>query len=127
MQTAFIDKSIAGAKNPRNATPSFPIGFASPSFQHSFGQLSALDQPAMDYAQALQSNKSAFRSGNPSASIYPMANIPALDTSDRYMHAYLVKLRPLLEQRAASTTDKVLRAHYQTLAFKVAKLLDEKK
>lgn len=127
MQTAFIDKSIAGAKNPRNATPSFPIGFASPSFQHSFGQLSALDQPATDYAQALQSNKSAFRSGNPSASIYPMANIPALDTSDRYMYTYLVKLRPLLEQRAASTTDKVLRAHYQTLAFKVAKLLDEKK
>ena len=56
-----------------------------------------------------------------------MANIPALDTSDRYMYTYLVKLRPLLEQRAASTTDKVLRAHYQTLAFKVAKLLDEKK
>ena len=43
------------------------------------------------------------------------------------MYAALLKVRPLLEQRAASTTDRTLKAHYQTLAFKVAKLLDAKK
>ena len=43
------------------------------------------------------------------------------------MYAALLKVRPLLEQRAASTTDRVLKAHYQTLTFKVQKLLDAKK
>ena len=48
-----------------------------------------------------------------------MANVPALDTSEQYMYAALLKVRPLLEQRAASTTDRTLKAHYQTLASRL--------
>ena len=83
--------------------------------------------PTTDYSEALKSSRVQYGGGNPSASIYPMANVPALDTSEQYMYAALLKIRPILEQRAASTTDKMLKAHYQTLAFKVKKLLDAKK
>lgn len=127
MQTAFVDKSVSGAKSARAVTPIFPTGFATPMLQLPAGQLSASVATSADYAEALQSNKASFRSSNPSASIYPMINVATVDTSDRYMYAALLKLRPLLEKRIASTSDKVLRAHYQTLAFKVARLLDEKK
>ena len=125
LQIAFIDKSISGVVNPRNATPAMPYGFAStPTLLD--GKLVNL-APATDYSEALKSSRVQYGGGNPSASIYPMANVPALDTSEQYMYAALLKIRPILEQRAASTTDKMLKAHYQTLAFKVKKLLDAKK
>ena len=125
MQIAFIDKSIAGTVNPRNATPGMPYSFAgAPSSVG--GKLISLTSTT-DYSDALKSGRVNYGGGNPSASIYPMANVPALDTSEQYMYAALLKVRPLLEQRAASTTDRTLKAHYQTLAFKVAKLLDAKK
>lgn len=127
MQIAFIDKSIAATNNPRSATPTFPVGFASPALQSGAASSIALTEPSTDYAEALRANKVNFRSSDPSASIYPMVNVPALDTSDRYMYAALLKVRPLIEQRAKTTTEPVLRAHYQTLAFKLAKLLDAKK
>ena len=125
MQIAFIDKSIAGTVNPRNATPGMPYSFAgAPSSVG--GKLISLASTT-DYSDALKSGRVNYGGGDPSASIYPMANVPALDTSEQYMYAALLKVRPLLEQRAASTTDRTLKAHYQTLAFKVAKLLDAKK
>ena len=125
MQIAFIDKSIAGTVNPRNATPGMPYSFAgAPSSVG--GKLISLTSTT-DYSDALKSGRVNYGGGDPSASIYPMANVPALDTSEQYMYAALLKVRPLLEQRAASTTDRTLKAHYQTLAFKVAKLLDAKK
>ena len=125
LQIAFIDKSISGVVNPRNATPAMPYGFAStPTLLG--GKLVSL-APTTDYSEALKSSRVQYGGGNPSASIYPMANVPALDTSEQYMYAALLKIRPILEQRAASTTDKMLKAHYQTLAFKVKKLLDAKK
>lgn len=125
MQIAFIDKSIAGTVNPRNATPGMPYSFAGAPASVG-GKLISLTSTA-DYSDALKSDRVNYGGGNPSASIYPMANVPALDTSEQYMYAALLKVRPLLEQRAASTTDRTLKAHYQTLAFKVAKLLDAKK
>ena len=125
MQIAFIDKSIAGTVNPRNATPGMPYSFAGAPTSVG-GKLISLTSTA-DYSDALKSDRVNYGGGNPSASIYPMANVPALDTSEQYMYAALLKVRPLLEQRAASTTDRTLKAHYQTLAFKVAKLLDSKK
>ena len=125
MQIAFIDKSIAGTVNPRNATPSMPYSFASAPASVG-GKLISLTSTT-DYSDALKSGRVNYGGGDPSASIYPMANVPALDTSEQYMYAALLKVRPLLEQRAASTTDRTLKAHYQTLAFKVAKLLDAKK
>ena len=125
MQIAFIDKSIAGTVNPRNATPGMPYSFAGAPTSVG-GKLISLTSTA-DYSDALKSDRVNYGGGNPSASIYPMANVPALDTSEQYMYAALLKVRPLLEQRAASTTDRTLKAHYQTLAFKVAKLLDAKK
>ena len=115
LQIAFIDKSVAGTVNPRNATPGMPYSFAGASTS------------TTDYSDALKSGRVNYGGGDPSASIYPMANVPALDTSEQYMYAALLKVLPLLEQRAASTTDRTLKAHYQTLAFKVAKLLDAKK
>ena len=125
MQIAFIDKSIAGTVNPRNATPGMPYSFAgAPSSVG--GKLISLASTT-DYSDALKSGRVNYGGGDPSASIYPMANVPALDTSEQYMYAALLKVRPLLEQRAASTTARTLKAHYQTLAFKVAKLLDAKK
>ena len=125
MQIAFIDKSIAGTVNPRNATPGMPYSFAgAPSSVG--GKLISITSTT-DYSDALKSGRVNYGGGDPSASIYPMANVPALDTSEQYMYAALLKVRPLLEQRAASTTDRTLKAHYQTLAFKVAKLLDAKK
>ena len=125
MQIAFIDKSIAGTVNPRNATPGMPYSFAgAPASVR--GKLISLTSTT-DYSDALKSGRVNYGGGNPSASIYPMANVPALDTSEQYMYAALLKVCPLLEQRAASTTDRTLKAHYQTLAFKVAKLLDAKK
>ena len=125
MQIAFIDKSIAGTVNPRNATPGMPYSFAgAPSSVG--GKLISLTSTT-DYSDALKSGRVNYGGGDPSASIYPMANVPALDTSEQYMYAALLKVRPLLEQHAASTTDRTLKAHYQTLAFKVAKLLDAKK
>ena len=125
MQIAFIDKSIAGTVNPRNATPGMPYSFAgAPSSVG--GKLISLTSTT-DYSDALKPGRVNYGGGDPSASIYPMANVPALDTSEQYMYAALLKVRPLLEQRAASTTDRTLKAHYQTLAFKVAKLLDAKK
>ena len=125
LQIAFIDKSVAATVNPRNATPGMPYGFTSaPTLVD--GKLVSLDATT-DYSEALKSGRTSYGGGNPSASIYPMANVPALDTSEQYMYAALLKVRPLLEQRAASTTDRVLKAHYQTLAFKVQKLLDAKK
>lgn len=125
MQIAFIDKSIAGTVNPRNATPGMPYSFAgAPASVR--GKLISLTSTT-DYSDALKSGRVNYGGGDPSASIYPMANVPALDTSEQYMYAALLKVRPLLEQRAASTTDRTLKAHYQTLAFKVAKLLDAKK
>jgi len=125
LQIAFIDKSIAGTVNPRNATPGMPYSFAgAPSSVG--GKLISLTSTT-DYSDALKSGRVNYGGGDPSASIYPMANVPALDTSEQYMYAALLKVRPLLEQRAASTTDRTLKAHYQTLAFKVAKLLDAKK
>lgn len=125
MQIAFIDKSIAGTVNPRNATPGMPYSFAGASTSVG-GKLISLTSTT-DYSDALKSGRVNYGGGDPSASIYPMANVPALDTSEQYMYAALLKVRPLLEQRAASTTDRTLKAHYQTLAFKVAKLLDAKK
>ena len=125
MQIAFIDKSIAGTVNPRNATPGMPYSFAGAPTSVG-GKLISLTSTT-DYSDALKSGRVNYGGGNPSASIYPMANVPALDTSEQYMYAALLKVRPLLEQRAASTTDRTLKAHYQTLAFKVAKLLDAKK
>lgn len=125
MQIAFIDKSIAGTVNPRNATPGMPYSFAGAPASVG-GKLISLASTT-DYSDALKSGRINYGGGDPSASIYPMANVPALDTSEQYMYAALLKVRPLLEQRAASTTDRTLKAHYQTLAFKVAKLLDAKK
>ena len=125
MQIAFIDKSIAGTVNPRNATPGMPYSFAGAPASVG-GKLIGLAS-ATDYSDALKSGRVNYGGGDPSASIYPMANVPALDTSEQYMYAALLKVRPLLEQRAASTADRTLKAHYQTLAFKVAKLLDAKK
>ena len=125
MQIAFIDKSVAGTVNPRNATPGMPYSFAGAPASVG-GKLISLASTT-DYSDALKSGRVNYGGGNPSASIYPMANVPALDTSEQYMYAALLKVRPLLEQRAASTTDRTLKAHYQTLAFKVAKLLDAKK
>lgn len=125
MQIAFIDKSVAGTVNPRNATPGMPYSFAGAPASAG-GKLIGLAS-ATDYSDALKSGRVNYGGGDPSASIYPMANVPALDTSEQYMYAALLKVRPLLEQRAASTTDRTLKAHYQTLAFKVAKLLDAKK
>lgn len=125
MQIAFIDKSIAGTVNPRNATPGMPYSFAGTPASVG-GKLISLASTT-DYSDALKSGRVNYGGGDPSASIYPMANVPALDTSEQYMYAALLKVRPLLEQRAASTTDRTLKAHYQTLAFKVAKLLDAKK
>ena len=125
MQIAFIDKSIAGTVNPRNATPGMPYSFA--GAPASFGGKLISLTSTTDYSDALKSGRVNYGGGDPSASIYPMANVPALDTSEQYMYAALLKVRPLLEQRAASTTDRTLKAHYQTLAFKVAKLLDAKK
>ena len=125
MQIAFIDKSIAGTVNPRNATPGMPYSFAGAPASVG-GKLISLAS-TMDYSDALKSGRVNYGGGDPSASIYPMANVPALDTSEQYMYAALLKVRPLLEQRAASTADRTLKAHYQTLAFKVAKLLDAKK
>ena len=125
MQLAFIDKSIAGTVNPRNATPGMPYSFAGAPASVG-GKLISLTSTT-DYSDALKSGRVNYGGGDPSASIYPMANVPALDTSEQYMYAALLKVRPLLEQRAASTTDRTLKAHYQTLAFKVAKLLDAKK
>lgn len=125
MQIAFIDKSIAGTVNPRNATPGMPYSFAGAPASVG-GKLISLTSTT-DYSDALKSGRINYGGGDPSASIYPMANVPALDTSEQYMYAALLKVRPLLEQRAASTTDRTLKAHYQTLAFKVAKLLDAKK
>ena len=123
MQIAFIDKSIAGTVNPRNATPGMPYSFAGAP---TGGKLISLTSTT-DYSDALKAGRVNYGGGDPSASIYPMANVPALDTSEQYMYAALLKVRPLLEQRAASTADRTLKAHYQTLAFKVAKLLDAKK
>ena len=125
LQIAFIDKSIAGTVNPRNATPGMPYSFAGEPASVG-GKLISLASTT-DYSDALKSGRVNYGGGDPSASIYPMANVPALDTSEQYMYAALLKVRPLLEQRAASTTDRTLKAHYQTLAFKVAKLLDAKK
>ena len=125
MQIAFIDKSIAGTVNPRNATPGMPYSFAGAPASVG-GKLISLASTT-DYSDALKSGRVNYGGGDPSASIYPMANVPALDTSEQYMYAALLKVRPLLEQRATSTTDRTLKAHYQTLAFKVAKLLDAKK
>ena len=125
MQIAFIDKSIAGTVNPRNATPGMPYSFAGATASVG-GKLISLTSTT-DYSDALKSGRVNYGGGDPSASIYPMANVPALDTSEQYMYAALLKVRPLLEQRAASTADRTLKAHYQTLAFKVAKLLDAKK
>ena len=125
MQIAFIDKSVAGTVNPRNATPGMPYSFAGAPASVG-GKLISLASTT-DYSDALKSGRINYGGGDPSASIYPMANVPALDTSEQYMYAALLKVRPLLEQRAASTTDRTLKAHYQTLAFKVAKLLDAKK
>lgn len=125
MQIAFIDKSVAGTVNPRNATPGMPYSFAGEPASVG-GKLISLASTT-DYSDALKSGRVNYGGGDPSASIYPMANVPALDTSEQYMYAALLKVRPLLEQRAASTTDRTLKAHYQTLAFKVAKLLDAKK
>ena len=125
MQIAFIDKSIAGTVNPRNATPGMPYSFAGAPASVG-GKLISLASTT-DYSDALKSGRVNYGGGDPSASIYPMANVPALDTSEQYMYAARLKVRPLLEQRAASTTDRTLKAHYQTLAFKVAKLLDAKK
>lgn len=125
MQIAFIDKSVAGTVNPRNATPGMPYSFA--GAPTSFGGKLISLASTTDYSDALKSDRVNYGGGDPSASIYPMANVPALDTSEQYMYAALLKVRPLLEQRAASTTDRTLKAHYQTLAFKVAKLLDAKK
>lgn len=125
MQIAFVDKSIAGTVNPRNATPGMPYSFAGAPASVG-GKLISLTSTT-DYSDALKSGRVNYGGGDPSASIYPMANVPALDTSEQYMYAALLKVRPLLEQRAASTTDRTLKAHYQTLAFKVAKLLDAKK
>lgn len=125
MQIAFIDKSIAGTVNPRNATPGMPYSFAGAPASVG-GKLISLTSTT-DYSDALKSGRVNYGGGDPSASIYPMANVPALDTSEQYMYAALLKVRPLLEQRAASTTDRTLKAHYQTLAFKVAKLFDAKK
>lgn len=125
LQIAFIDKSIAGTVNPRNATPGMPYSFAGAPASVG-GKLISLTSTT-DYSDALKSDRVNYGGGDPSASIYPMANVPALDTSEQYMYAALLKVRPLLEQRAASTTDRTLKAHYQTLAFKVAKLLDAKK
>ena len=125
LQIAFIDKSVAGTVNPRNATPGMPYSFASAPASVG-GKLISIASTT-DYSDALKSGRVNYGGGDPSASIYPMANVPALDTSEQYMYAALLKVRPLLEQRAASTTDRTLKAHYQTLAFKVAKLLDAKK
>lgn len=125
LQIAFIDKSIAGTVNPRNATPGMPYSFAGAPASVG-GKLISLASTT-DYSDALKAGRVNYGGGDPSASIYPMANVPALDTSEQYMYAALLKVRPLLEQRAASTTDRTLKAHYQTLAFKVAKLLDAKK
>lgn len=125
MQIAFIDKSIAGTVNPRNATPGMPYSFA--GAPASVGDKLISLASTTDYSDALKSGRVNYGGGDPSASIYPMANVPALDTSEQHMYAALLKVRPLLEQRAASTTDRTLKAHYQTLAFKVAKLLDAKK
>ena len=125
MQIAFIDKSVAGTVNPRNATPGMPYSFAGAPASVG-GKLISLTSTT-DYSDALKSGRVNYGGGDPSASIYPMANVPALDTSEQYMYAALLKVRPLLEQRAASTTDRTLKAYYQTLAFKVAKLLDAKK
>ncbi len=125
MQIAFIDKSIAGTVNPRNATPGMPYSFAGAPASVG-GKLISLTSTT-DYSDALKSGRVNYGGGDPSASIYPMANVPALDTSEQYMYAALLKVRPLLEHRAASTADRTLKAHYQTLAFKVAKLLDAKK
>lgn len=125
MQIAFIDKSIAGTVNPRNATPGMPYSFAGAPTSVG-GKLISLTSTT-DYSDAPKSGRVNYGGGDPSASIYPMANVPALDTSEQYMYAALLKVRPLLEQRAASTADRTLKAHYQTLAFKVAKLLDAKK
>ncbi|MBF1315228.1 MAG: zinc-dependent metalloprotease [Porphyromonadaceae bacterium] len=125
MQIAFIDKSIAGTVNPRNATPGMPYSFA--GAPASVGDKLISLASTTDYSDALKSGRVNYGGGDPSASIYPMANVPALDTSEQYMYAALLKVRPLLEQRAASTTDRTLKAHYQTLAFKVARFLDAKK
>ena len=101
-------------------------GFASPRAELKALQLVGGLPSELDYTAA-RSSQHSYGGGNPSASIYPMANVPTLDKSELYYYDQLRRLRPVLEQRAASTTDQVLKAHYQTLAFKVARFLDAKK
>ena len=125
MQRNFIDKAVVGATNARQATPNMPYGFTSGPMTMDMLRLSA--SAPTDFSMLLSRGRLSYGGGDPSANIYPMANVPALDTSDQYFYAALVKIRPILEQRASSTTDRELRAHYQTLAFKVKKLLDDKK
>ena len=126
MQASYIDKSIATVNNPRAAAPAMTTGFASPRAELKALQLVGGLPSELDYTAA-RSSQSSYGGSNPSASIYPMANVPTLDKSELYYYDQLRRLRPVLEQRAASTTDQVLKAHYQTLAFKVARFLDAKK
>ena len=88
MQIAFIDKSIAGTVNPRNATPGMPYSFAGAPASVG-GKLISLASTT-DYSDALKSGRVNYGGGDPSASIYPMANVPALDTSEQYMYERVV-------------------------------------
>ena len=125
MQIAFIDKSIAGTVNPRNATPGMPYSFAGAPTSVG-GKLISLTSTT-DYSDALKSGRVNYGGGDPSASIYPMANVPALDTSEQYMYAALLKVRPPARAARRLYDGPHAQGPLQTLAFKVAKLLDAKK
>ncbi|MDO4780221.1 MAG: zinc-dependent metalloprotease [Bacteroides sp.] len=61
--------------------------------------------------------------GDPSKTIYPKVNLEQMDNSSIYFYDALMKLKPLLIIRVKSTTDVDLKAHYQSLLYKVNKAL----
>ena len=122
LETQFVLRATKGFQSARSVAPSMP-SHAAFLTGLSLGQ----PQPAQQGEQwQLQGTAEVYRSSNPQANIYPEANITALDKSDLYFYSCLGKLRPLLEQRAAATQSPSLKAHYETLLFKVVKALDAK-
>ena len=75
------------------------------------------------YHQTLQQ----YRFGTPGNRLLPGVNLRLLDQSEMYFYGFLLKLKPVLENKVKTTSSVHLKSHYQFLLFKVEKALKDKK
>lgn len=128
MEQTFLNQAAAAVSGGSSkAAPTIPVALTNGSEVTDiyFDLMDKLGNVPSQLREQLLAANTNF--GNPSTLPYPSFSISNIDKSDLYYQASLVKLRPIVARRTASTSDPAIKAHYTLLLKKIDKALDDKK